>query len=574
LFFAESVVLGRMSVLLNTSAGDMVIDLFTDSCPLTAINFVKLCQLKYYNNCLFYNVQQNFIAQTGDPTGTGKGGSSVYGIINGNSANNFADEIVKSRKVNKIGLVGMAHTAGKENSNRSQFFITLRGEDMEQFEGTHTFFGEVAEGMDVLEKINALYCDEEGRPYQDVRILHTYVLDDPFPDPPGMPSVPASPERLYPEEELVKRRLPYQEGIDEDADGKTAQELDESIRRKEAKSRAIVLEMTGDLPDADVKPPVEVLFVCKLNPVTTDEDLELIFSRFGTIKSCEVIRDFKTGESLNYAFIEYETEASCIEAYEKMNNVLIDDRRIKVDFSQSVSTLWNRFLLQPRTDGSANAAASGGRGGSHALKSKPIVDSKPSHYMRQPPGTSTSASNTAPYVKHEPRQHNHRGQEDRGNNGRDGRTSADSSYRGTVKSESGDRTNDRHRSSDRDRNGERDHERERERVRDKDSCRGKDAKDSRDRDRDRDRPYDRERDSQRERRSSSRGRGRGAGTSGSDRGRDKDRDRERSRSRDRRNVSRDADRERDSHRDREGDRDKNRNRDRSDRDHRHKNHRD
>lgn len=82
--------------------------------------------------------------------------------------------------------------------------------------------------------------------------------------------------------------------------------------------------------------------------MTRDEDLEIIFSRFGIIKSCEIIRDTKTGDSLNYAFIEFETEGACIEAYNKMNNVLIDDRRIKVDFSQSVSHLWNRFLLQPR----------------------------------------------------------------------------------------------------------------------------------------------------------------------------------------------------------------------------------
>jgi peptidyl-prolyl cis-trans isomerase-like 4 len=133
-------------------------------------------------------------------------------------------------------------------------------------------------------------------------------------------------------------------------------ELEESIKRKEARSRAIVLEMTGDIPDVEVKPPEEVLFVCKLNSVTTDADLELIFSRFGTIKQCEIIRDFKTGDSLNYAFIEYTSEESCIQAYEKMNNVLIDDRRIKVDFSQSVSKLWNRFLQRPRK-GSTNQSS-------------------------------------------------------------------------------------------------------------------------------------------------------------------------------------------------------------------------
>lgn len=67
-----------MAVLVNTSVGDMVIDLFTDLCPLATKNFLKLCKIKYYNNCLFHSVQKDFIAQTGDPTGTGSGGDSIY----------------------------------------------------------------------------------------------------------------------------------------------------------------------------------------------------------------------------------------------------------------------------------------------------------------------------------------------------------------------------------------------------------------------------------------------------------------------------------------------------------------
>jgi peptidyl-prolyl cis-trans isomerase-like 4 len=86
-----------------------------------------------------------------------------------------------------------------------------------------------------------------------------------------------------------------------------------------------------------MKPPENVLFVCKLNPVTNDDDLELIFSRFGKINSCEVIRDKKTGDSLCYAFIEFDKQEDCESAYFKMDNVLIDDRRIHVDFSQSVA---------------------------------------------------------------------------------------------------------------------------------------------------------------------------------------------------------------------------------------------
>lgn len=303
----------------------------------------------------------------------------------------------------------MAHYGGKENCNASQFFITLRAEELVHFEN-HTVIGEVVEGIEVLEKINKLYCDEEGRPYQDVRLLHTYILDDPYGDPPGLESrglvPPSSPERDFPPEEVVKRRIPYEpeetkKGLNFINPGSFVEEIiylssfteiDEEemnllIKRKEAKSRAIVLEMTGDLPDAEVKPPDEVIFVCKLNPVTTDEDLELIFSRFGKIKSCEVIRDHKTGDSLNYAFIEFETEASCIQAYEKMNNVLIDDRRIKVDFSQSVSKLWNRYLLKPRNANNSKDGKGKGKGKENegrGVSRREDKSSAASHYQHQP----------------------------------------------------------------------------------------------------------------------------------------------------------------------------------------------
>ena len=58
-----------------------------------------------------------------------------------------------------------------------------------------------------------------------------------------------------------------------------------------------------DIPDADIKPPENVLFICKLNPVTQERDLESLFRRFGKITSVDVIRDWKTGDSLEYAFL-------------------------------------------------------------------------------------------------------------------------------------------------------------------------------------------------------------------------------------------------------------------------------
>ena len=73
----------NMAVLLETSLGEICVDLRVEETPLAAKNFLKLCKLKYYHNHLFYNVQQNFLAQAGDPTATGKGGTSVYGLCGG-----------------------------------------------------------------------------------------------------------------------------------------------------------------------------------------------------------------------------------------------------------------------------------------------------------------------------------------------------------------------------------------------------------------------------------------------------------------------------------------------------------
>lgn len=331
--------MGNMSILLATSLGDIVVDLHADRCPLTAKNFLKLCKIKYYNNCLFHSVQKDFIAQTGDPSGKGIGGDSLYKFLYGDQARFFTDEIHPDLKHSKVGTVAMA-SAG-ENLNASQFYITLR-DDLDYLDGKHTVFGEVAEGLDTLMRINEAYVDEKGRPYKNIRIKHTYILDDPFEDPPQLAEfIPESSPELRPPEEGEEVRLeddwvPMDEQLD-------PEELEKSLRMKEAHSRAVVLEMIGDIPEAEVKPPENVLFVCKLNPVTQEEDLEVIFSRFGKVISADIIRDFKTGDSLCYAFIEFETQEACEAAYFKMDNVLIDDRRIHVDFSQSVSRLWNQY---------------------------------------------------------------------------------------------------------------------------------------------------------------------------------------------------------------------------------------
>uniref|UniRef100_A0A182TED7 Peptidyl-prolyl cis-trans isomerase n=1 Tax=Anopheles melas TaxID=34690 RepID=A0A182TED7_9DIPT len=322
-----------MSVVIETTIGDITVDLFLKERPRAALNFLKLCKLKYYNYNLFHTIQSDFIAQTGDPTGAGDGGSSVWGILEGAEKRYFEGESVPKIKHSEPGLLSMVNAG--EQLIGSQFFFTL-GPDLTSLDGRHTVIGEVTEGHEVLRKLNEVICDDRHRPYKDVRITHTVVLDDPFEDPRGFREPSRSPSPSA--ERLQGGRIAADEEID-DLGGKTEQEIAEMIAEREAKARATILEIVGDIPDADIAPPENVLFVCKLNPVTTDDDLQIIFSRFGKIVGCEVIRDKLTGDSLQYAFIEFENQKSCEDAYFKMDNVLIDDRRIHVDFSQSVSKI-------------------------------------------------------------------------------------------------------------------------------------------------------------------------------------------------------------------------------------------
>lgn len=322
-----------MAVVVETTIGDFTVDLYTEERPQTCRNFLKLCKLKYYNWNLFHSVQNNFIAQTGDPTGTGKGGESVYGIILGEKARYYEAEQMPKIKHDRSGLLSMINCGN--NMLGSQFFITLAPE-LQSLDGEHCVFGEITEGLEIILKFNEIICDGDHRPYQDIRISHTVILEDPFEDPKNFVVPDQSPPPT--KEVLMSDRIGADEVIDDTA-GMTAEEIIEMQKEKEAKARATILEIVGDIPDADMAPPENVLFVCKLNPVTTDDDLEIVFSRFGKIIGCEVIRDRQTGDSLQYAFIEFADRKSCEEAYFKMDNVLIDDRRIHVDFSQSVAKM-------------------------------------------------------------------------------------------------------------------------------------------------------------------------------------------------------------------------------------------
>jgi peptidyl-prolyl cis-trans isomerase-like 4 len=144
----------------------------------------------------------------------------------------------------------------------SQFIITL-GENLDYLDGKAAIFGKVVEGFDVLEKINESFIDDKGRPLKDIRIRHTVVLDDPYDDPPGLvvPSESPVPSAAQMATVMIADDEELDENIDEEA-------VEKLRREREARAQALTLEMVGDLPFAEVKPPENVLFVCKLNPIT------------------------------------------------------------------------------------------------------------------------------------------------------------------------------------------------------------------------------------------------------------------------------------------------------------------
>jgi peptidylprolyl isomerase len=142
-------------VLLNTSEGDVIIELYGDM-PITAGNFQKLVEKGFYDGTIFHRVIDGFMIQGGDPTGTGRGGPG-YAI---------QDEFAAKNR-NGRGTISMANAG--PNTGGSQFFINLV--DNNYLDKAHPVFGKVVEGMDVVDKIGKAKTDRMDRPLKEVKIV-------------------------------------------------------------------------------------------------------------------------------------------------------------------------------------------------------------------------------------------------------------------------------------------------------------------------------------------------------------------------------------------------------------------
>lgn len=214
-------------VLLSTTSGDILLELFAKQTPITSRNFLQLCLDGYYDNTIFHRLVPGFIVQGGDPTGTGEGGEAIY------PGGLFEDEFHSRLKFNRRGLLGMANS-GRKNDNGSQFFLTLGATP--ELENRNTMFGRVVGDTiyNLMKMGEAELAGGEGneRPLYPTKVTGTTVLVNPF-------------------ENMVRREVKAQQIA------KGAGKAEEKDSKKKAKKKGgkTLLSFGGDEgPDEDAAP--------------------------------------------------------------------------------------------------------------------------------------------------------------------------------------------------------------------------------------------------------------------------------------------------------------------------------
>ena len=160
----------KIQAVLETTQGKIVLDLFPQVAPKAVENFTTHINNGYYNGVIFHRVIRKFMIQGGDPSGTGRGGESIW-------QNDFEDEIIKGYAFDRAGILAMANAG--PNTNGSQFFITTTRTP--HLNGMHTIFGEISkdykeESFKTLRKIEYTPTDSNNKPLKEQKIIKAYII--------------------------------------------------------------------------------------------------------------------------------------------------------------------------------------------------------------------------------------------------------------------------------------------------------------------------------------------------------------------------------------------------------------
>lgn len=221
-------------VLLTTTSGDLLLELFAKQTPLASRNFLQHCLDGYYDGTIFHRLVPGFVIQGGDPTGTGQGGEAA--IVSGGT---FDDEFHSRLKYNRRGLLGMANGGGK-NDNGSQFFLTLAATP--ELQGKNTMFGRLVGDtiFNLMKMADAELDVVEGseRPLYPTKVTGAEILVNPFDD-------------------MVKRDVKVRHSEDK-------REQDRKKKTKKGKGGKMLLSFGNE--EGDGEEPVVVSQKNKVNP--------------------------------------------------------------------------------------------------------------------------------------------------------------------------------------------------------------------------------------------------------------------------------------------------------------------
>lgn len=154
------------NIVFETTQGNVEFKLYPEIAPKTCENFETHVKNGYYDGIIFHRIIRQFMIQGGDPTGTGRGGESIWGKP-------FEDEVTKDVQFDKPGLLAMANAG--PGTNGSQFFITTV--PCPWLNMNHTIFGEVVEGMDIVTALENVKTGPMDRPVEEQKIVKAYIKE-------------------------------------------------------------------------------------------------------------------------------------------------------------------------------------------------------------------------------------------------------------------------------------------------------------------------------------------------------------------------------------------------------------